>query len=112
MLQFRLPWGLLNVSDPSTASILYESNVDLALHPSESGPNSQLAPLPSDGFRFAVVAMRPGPDILGTIPARDAYGNLPLAAFTTWKWKPWDVPTYHTRLKPVYTALQTLWAAP
>ena len=112
LLQFRLPWGLLNVSDPSTAKILYESDVALALAPTESGPNSKLAGLPSDGFRFAVVAMKPGPDLLGTIPARDAYGNLPLASFTTWKWKTWEVPAYHSRLKPVYEALQRLWAAP
>ena len=112
MLEIRLPWGLLNVSDPSTQKILYESNVELALHPTESGPSSQLAPMPSDGFRFAVVAMKPGPTLLGTIPARDAYGNLPLSAYPTWKWKPWDVPTWHSRLKPVYAALQKLWAAP
>jgi hypothetical protein len=112
MLQFRLPWGLLNVSDPSTAKILYESNVELALHPPETGPGSQLAPMPSDGFRFAVVAIKPGPSLYGTIPARDAYGNLPLSAYTTWRWKTWDVPTFHSRLKPTYEALQALWAKP
>ncbi|MEO8335988.1 MAG: hypothetical protein ABI664_13505 [bacterium] len=111
-LEFRLPWGMLNVSDPSSARILYESNVDLALHPPETGPGSQLVGMPSDGFRFAVVALKPGPDILGTIPARDAYGNLPLSAYTSWKWKTWDTPTYHTRLKPVYFELQRLWAEP
>jgi hypothetical protein len=112
LLEVRLPWGLLNVSDPSSGKILFESDVERALHPSEKGPPSELVGLPSDGFRFAVVALRPGPDVLGTIPSRDAYGAMPLSAFTTWKWKTWDTPTYHAYLKPVYAALQRLWAAP
>jgi hypothetical protein len=100
------------VSDPSTAKILFESDVQLALHPPETGKQSELTGLPSDGFRFAVVAYRPGPDILGTIPKLDAYGNWPLAVFTTWKWKTWETPTFHAHLKPVYGALQKLWASP
>lgn len=112
ILELRLPWGLLNVSDPSTAQILFESDVEKALHPGDSGPFSQLVGKPSDGFRFGVVALSTGPDVLGTIPALDAYGNWPRAAFTTWKWKTWDVPTFHARLKPVYAALQRLWASP
>ena len=112
VLEIRLPWGLLNVSDPSTGKILYESDVQLALHPPETGKGSELAGLQSDGFRFGVVAMRPGPDVLGTIPKLDPYGNWPLSGFTTWKWKTWDTPTYHAHLKPVYDALQKLWALP
>jgi hypothetical protein len=112
VLEVRLPWGLLNVSDPSTGKILFESNVQLALHPPETGKGSELTGVASDGFRFAVVAIRPGPDILGTIPKLDAYGNWPLANFVTWKWKTWDTPTYHTHLKPVYETLKKLWAQP
>ena len=37
VLEVRLPWGLLNVSDPSTAKILFESDVQLALHPPDTG---------------------------------------------------------------------------
>ncbi len=112
LLELRLPWGLLNVSDPSTAKILYESDPEKALHPGDSGPYSQLAGLPSDGFRFGVVALSTGPDVLGTLPPLDAYGNWPRGGFATWKWKTWDAPSYHARLKPVYEALQRLWAAP
>ena len=86
--------------------------MDKALHPSDEGPQSQLTGIPSDGFRFGVVAIKPGPDVIGTIPALDAYGNWPRAAFITWKWKTWETPTAHERLKPEYQALQKLWAAP
>jgi len=112
ILEVRLPWGLLNVSDPSTGQILFESDVALALHPPESGKQSELTGVPSDGFRIGVVAYSPGPNILGTVPILDAYGNWPLSGFTTWKWKTWDVPAYHAHLKPVYEALQRLWAKP
>jgi len=112
LLELRLPWGLINVSDPSTGKILFESDVNKALHPSDEGPQSQLTGVPSDGFRFAVVAIKPGPDVIGTIPALDAYGNWPREAFNTWKWKVWETPAYHARLKPGYAAFQKLWAAP
>jgi hypothetical protein len=112
VLEIRLPWGLLNVSDPSTGKILFESDAERALHPGENGPASRLVGVPSDGFRFAVVALRTGPDVAGTIPARDAYGAWPLGAFATWKWKTWETPTWHAHLKPVYAALQRLWESP
>jgi tetratricopeptide (TPR) repeat protein len=112
LLEFRLPWGMLNVSDPSSGAILFESDVERALHPSDTGPGSQLVGKPSDGFRFGVVALRPGPDVVGTIPSLNAYGNWQSDAFVTWKWKTWDTPTFHAHLKPVYEALQRLWAAP
>ena len=112
ILEIRLPWGLLNVSDPSTARILFESDVEKALHPGDAGPYSKLVGKPSDGFRFAVVALSTGPDVLGTLPALDAYGNWPRSAFATWTWKTWDTPTYHARLKPAYAAFQRLWASP
>jgi hypothetical protein len=112
LLELRLPWGLLNVSDPSSGQVLFESDVEKALHPTDEGPSSQLTGTPSDGFRFALVALSTGPDVLGTIPALDAYGNWPTAAFTTWKWKTWETPAWHARLKPVYAALRKLWASP
>ena len=111
-LEFRLPWGLLNVSDPSSGRVLFESSVERALHPVENAPASQLTGVVTDGFRFGVAAIRSGPDVVGTIPALDAYGNWPLSSFTTWKWKTWETPTWHAHLKPVYYALQKLWEVP
>jgi hypothetical protein len=112
MIQIRLPWGMLNVSDPSTNSVLFESDTALALHPPSDTcpPCSRLVGMPSDGFRFAAVALRPGPQLSGSIPGITEYGRLASADFRTWKWKPWTQPTWHEYAKPTYAALRDLWA--
>lgn len=104
MLQLRLPWGLLNVADPSTGRILFES--------APGSSSSELTSIPTEGLRFGVVAVRPGRGVLGAIPALDAQGAWPLDRFRMWTWTPWEEPTWHEYLKPSYEALQRLWAAP
>ncbi len=111
-IQLRLPWAMLNVSDPSSRLVAWESDPQQALTRDQSRPASRLVGVPTDGFRFAVVAIRPGPDVLGTIPARDDYGNLPFDRFRTWRWATWEEPTWHEYLKPAYSALQQYWRAP
>ena len=112
MLQLRLPWPMLNVSDPSSRQVLTESDPLQSLGQRPDAPPSRLTGIRTEGFRFGVVALRPGPDITGTIPATDEYGNWPLARFPTWTWNEWETPTWHEYLKPSYYTLQRLWAAP
>jgi tetratricopeptide (TPR) repeat protein len=111
MLQLRLPWLLLNVSDPSSRQVLFESDLPRALDPKDGEPESRLTGVPTDGFRIAAVALFPGPDLAGTIPALDPYGNWLLDAFTTWTWKTWEEPTWHEYRKPAYYAFQRLWGS-
>jgi tetratricopeptide (TPR) repeat protein len=111
MLQLRLPWLLLNVSDPSSRQVLFESDLPRALDPKEGEPESRLTGVPTDGFRIAAVALFPGPDLAGTIPALDPYGNWLLASFNTWTWKTWEEPTWHEYRKPAYYAFQRLWGS-
>lgn len=112
MLQLRLPWPMLNVSDPSSRQVLTESDPAQALGERPDAPRSQLTGVRTDGFRFGVVGLRSGPEIAGTIPARDEYGNWPLNRFKTWAWPEWETPTWHEYLKASYYSLQKLWAAP
>lgn len=112
MVQVRLPWALLNVADPSSRRMVGESDRARALGLTTVGAPSALTGIPTDGFRFGVVALRPGPDVTGTIPALDEYGDWPLARFRLWTWPTWEEPTWHEYLKPSYFALQRLWAAP
>jgi len=112
MLQVRIPWLLLNVSDPSSRSVLFEGNLARALDPRAGEEASRLTGLPTNGFRIAAVALKPGPALVGTIPALDPYGNWPTASFPLWTWSTWEEPTWHEYLKPAYFALQQLWGAP
>lgn len=111
LLELRLPWGLLNVSDPSTNKVLYESDTTLALHPPDDCPPcSVLTGLPSDGMRVAVVALGGGPLLTGTIPALTPYGRFARSSFPTYTWPGWTEPTWHEYIKPTYGALRDLWA--
>jgi hypothetical protein len=113
MLQLRLPWGMLNVSDPSTGRILFESDTVAAGSRSsqfECEGCSVLTGVPNDGFRMAAVALRNGVDIAGSIPQAAEGRHLPASSFTTWRWKTWEQPTWHEYVKPTYAALRDLWA--
>lgn len=112
MLQIRLPWGLLNVGDPSSRRVLFESDPEQVLGRRPGAAPSERTSVPTDGFRFGVVALREGLRILGTLPARDDTGAWPLAHFRTWAWPTWETPTWHEYLKPSYYSLQQLWSKP
>lgn len=100
-LQVRLAWNLLNVSDPSTRTLLFGS----------SGGDG-IGTRTSDGFRLglAVVREENGRRALeSALPEPDATGRWRREAFSTWDWPAWDTPRYHQRLKPVYDSLRVLW---
>lgn len=90
LVEVRLPWGLLNVTDPSSRTILTairERGVVLTAT--------------TDGFRFVVAGLRRGDDhVIAYLPA-DA----------TYTWPTWEQPTWHERLKPAYYAMRDLWGS-
>lgn len=101
-IELRLAWGLLNVSDPSTRSVLYE----------ESDSND-IGTVVTDGIRLGLVFLggsdTAGAPVLGAVPSLGRENRWPLAALPTWAWPTWSEPRYHQRLKPVYDSLRTLW---
>ena len=102
LLQLRLPWALLNVSDPSTRTVLFER---------QSGP--AIGTATTDGFRvgLAVVSAGRRPGVLATLPVRDGNGLWAREGFRTWAWPTWDTPRWHARLKPVYDSLSATWGS-
>ncbi len=101
MLEVRLPWNLLNVSDPSTATVLYEE---------ATAP--EIGTRRSDGFRIgAAVVGRPGgtATLTGAIPTPAKDGHWHKEQFATWEWPTWTTPRYHQQLKPVYDSLKAVW---
>jgi hypothetical protein len=100
LLEVRLPWALLNVTDPSWARVLCRDR--------EGG---EYGTAPGDGFRVGVITWRKGAERrpLGALPALGPGRRWSAADFTTWTWGPWEAPEYHPRLKPVYQALRTTW---
>ena len=85
LVEVRLPWGLLNVTDPSTRTVL------TAVHARE-----RVATAVTDGFRFVVAALdRHDNHVAAFVPASTPY-----------VWPTWEDPQWHEQLKPAYYALR------
>ena len=101
MLELRLPWGLINVTDPSTGTLILGAEPDGAIQTTRT-----------DGFRFGVVTVA-GPDRkpVRALPRLGPEGAWHAADFPNWTWSTWDAPKYHQELKPVYDSLKVLWGS-
>jgi Tetratricopeptide repeat len=99
LLELRIPWDLLNVTDPSSRRLLADSRTS-------GGFGTGLA----DAFHFGVEIYRKGASsrVVGALPAQ-VNGGWPAAAFKPWRWRSWTQPRYQSRLKPVYDSLRLLW---
>jgi hypothetical protein len=98
LLQLRIPWDLLNVTDPSTRTLLYDRNL-----------SGDFGTATAVDFRVGVVIYRKvgTPEIVGALPELKE-GIWKTGAFVPWRWKGWTEPRY-SRLKPVYDSLRLLW---
>ncbi|HKV73247.1 MAG TPA: tetratricopeptide repeat protein [Gemmatimonadales bacterium] len=99
LMEVRLPWGLINVSDPSTRTLLYEDSV-----------KDGIGTARSDGFRIGAVIL--GKDSGHPVAALPALvdGRWRAGDFKTWTWQGWETPKWHQRLKPLYDSLKAVWA--
>jgi hypothetical protein len=99
-IELRLPWGMLNVMDPSSHTVLFGDP-----------KTGEVAGSTTDGFRFIVQSYDPR-------KPRGGAQRLPNggAAPVTWRWKAWEEPRWYAELKPVFETMQrtfaTLLAAP
>src|SRR5947207_178191 len=85
LVEVRIAWGLLNVTDPSSRRVMVRHRRDGTFETAVT-----------EGFRFEVAALhRSG----GGVVAR-------LGAGQTYAWPTWAVPTWHERLKPAYAAMR------
>ena len=98
LLELRLPWGLLNVTDPSTGTVLAERD------------GAPFATATTDGFHVGVLVRRTRDGAVAqALPGRAADGRWPAQAFRTWRWDPWTEPRSYPMLKPVYDSLRATW---
>jgi hypothetical protein len=100
VLQLRLPWDLLNVTDPSTRTLLFERD-----------SVGEFGTAPVEAFHAGVLVYRKATSkVIGALPALND-GTWPAEAFAGWRWDGWTAPRYHARLKPVYDSLKALWGS-
>ena len=101
LIEIRLPWGLINVTDPSTRTILQDTS-----------SVGDFGTVTGQGFRIGALTYDKGTHLkpVAALPAlRDGRWHGP--DFNNWDWAPWTEPNSHQRLKPVYAAMDSLWAA-
>jgi len=99
-LQVRLAWNLLNVTDPSTRTVIEEAR------------DQDVGTARTDGFRLGLAVTRESegrPSLVAALPEPGPGGRWQRQDFSTWGWPTWDTPRYHQRLKPVYDSLRALW---
>ena len=87
LLELRLPWDLLNVTDPSTRTLLIDQQA-----------GGRFGTVTADSFHFAVVRYRK--------QDRSVVDRIQPAA---WTWKGWDAPMSHARLKPAADSMRAAW---
>ena len=104
LIELRLPWGLLNVTDPSSRTVLMDR---------DGGRGGAFGTAVTGGFRFGAILYDPG---TGQTPVHAlpgmTEGRWRANTFRTWTWDTWEHPTSHSRLKPVYDSLQATWGGP
>ncbi len=88
LVEVRIAWGLLNVTDPSSHHVMVRYR-----------RNGTFETAVTDGFRFEVAALGRAH---GGVVAR-------LGPEQTYAWPTWEVPTWHERLKPAYDAIRDVW---
>jgi hypothetical protein len=101
LLELRLPWDLLNVTDPSTRTLLHDTR-----------RTGNFGTVTADYFHVGVLIYRKGrqPEVRGAVP--QLAGRIwPASGFRPWRWRGWSEPRWHARLKPVYDSLKLLWQA-
>jgi hypothetical protein len=94
VIEMRIPWGMLQVTDPSSRSVL-----------SGMADSVTAASAVTDGFRFVVESYDPttrrSGDQLPRGQGAGMLGNPPI-----WTWPTWEVPQWHSEIKPLFSAMQ------
>ncbi len=91
ILELRIPWDLINVTDPSSRTLLSDPQV-----------SGDFGTVSADAFHFGVEVYRKGDSsrVAGALP-RSSNGTWSSAQFQPWRWRGWTVPRSHARLEPV-----------
>jgi len=99
LIELRIPWDLINVTDPSTRTIL-----------ADPGVQRDFGTRTAETLHVGVELYRKGnrAESAGALPAL-VNGRWTAAAFKPWLWQGWTEPRSHGRLKPVYDSLRQLW---
>jgi hypothetical protein len=92
-IELRLPWGLLNVTDPSSRRVLHQESVH----------EQPLDTVVTEGFRIYAFATDP------SRPSRAPSSRIPSTGVTppNYAWAPWERPSYRMEPKAGIATVQS-----
>jgi tetratricopeptide (TPR) repeat protein len=99
VIEVRLPWGMLQLLDPSTRSVL-----------SGNTAAGKVSGATTDGFRFVVESYDPSNPRVGGDNLPRGTGTSRFAEPPTWSWPPWETPQWYAEVKPLFAAMQRTFA--
>jgi hypothetical protein len=98
LLELRIPWDLLNVTDPSSRTLL-----------DDQATSGAVGTVEARDFHFGLlVYSKANHKVVASLP-RIREGGWKKDQFVAWAWSGWTEPSSHARLKPVYDSLRLLW---
>ncbi|HEV8337933.1 MAG TPA: tetratricopeptide repeat protein [Candidatus Polarisedimenticolia bacterium] len=96
LIEVRIPWGLLNVTDPSSHQVVHE----------EAPRTGLVATRRTESFRFHLLSLQGKGGAWSVVDRFPREARPALASFPTFRWPGWEEPTYHLRLKEGYGILK------
>ncbi len=100
LVTIRIPWALLNVTDPSSRRVAFEF-----------AREGEFGTVVTEGFRAGVILLDGDGAHVAALPS--ARGRRwRTGDFTSWRWPEWTEPRFHSRLKPAFDSLRQLWSEP
>jgi hypothetical protein len=111
MVVVRLPWTIVNVSDPSSNQVIFDLVKDLP--PGPAGlrvmQNDYLDTMKTPGFQF-FAALTDGADLKDIGPRGNGTSSF-LTSAKVFNWRGWESPSYVERLKSSYRFLQATYGS-
>lgn len=94
VIEIRIPWGMLNVLDPSSRLVLRGTK------------KGDVAGVVTDGFRFVIQSYDPAQpsesgDRLPRGSSREFFGRP-----STWTWPTWEEPRWYAEVKPQFETMR------
>lgn len=100
VIEVRIPWGMLQIVDPSMRSVLTGNTRD-----------GYVSGSVTDGFRFVVESYDPTKPRAGGDTLPRGAGAARFADIPTWTWPTWEIPQWHAEVKPLFGAMQRTFGA-
>jgi tetratricopeptide (TPR) repeat protein len=101
VIEVRLPWGMLQLVDPSSRSVLF------GWDEAERSVRAEI----TDGFRFVVESYDPSNPRAGGDKLPRAASSTGFGEMSTWTWPTWETPQWHAEIKPLFGAMQRTFRA-